>query len=98
MTTPNLNPKEVKVLAVLASRDGDFCVMDFRGIARWSGFNRQEVRRACRSLTRKGFAEFYRGCWTEDGEPAGSGYGATKDGRARADAKLVEKISMRRWE
>ena len=45
------------------------------------GLDRKRVRRACRSLARKGLLQFGRGLWTEDGEPAGSGYGATTDGK-----------------
>ena len=98
MNVPNPNPKEVKVLAALASVGGDFCVIPFRSIARRVRLKRAEIRLACRSLTRKGLAEFHRGCWTEDGEPAGSGYAATKVGCERADAKLVEKIVTRMWD
>jgi DNA-binding MurR/RpiR family transcriptional regulator len=94
MTTPN----EAKVLALLASGSEDFGVMSFAEIAHWIRLTRKEIRRACRSLKRKGFAEFYRGCWTEDGVPAGSGYGATAVGREKADAKLVEKFVNKRWD
>lgn len=93
MTTPN----EIKVLALLASGGEDFGVMSFAGIARYVRLARKDIRRACRSLKRKGLAEFYRGCWTEDGEPFGSGYGATKAGREAADAALVEKFANKRW-
>lgn len=93
MTTPN----ETKVLALLASGGEDFGVMSFAGIAGFIKLNRKEIRRACRALKRKGLAEFYRGCWTEDGEPAGSGYGATVAGREKADTKLVEKFANKRW-
>ena len=93
MATPN----ETKVLALLASGGEDFGVMSFAGIAHYIKLNRKEIRRACRSLKRKGLAEFHRGCWTEDGEPAGSGYGASPAGREAADSKLVEKFSTRRW-
>ena len=42
------------------------------------------VRRACRSLRRKGLAEYQRGLFNDDGEVAGSGYCAT-----RAGAELI---------
>ena len=40
----------------------------------------KEVRRSCRSLKKKGLAEFYRGLFDEDGKAAGSGYCATRKG------------------
>lgn len=43
--------------------------------------NAMEVRLGCRSLARKGLAEFGKGLWDDEG-PAGSGYCATKQGRA----------------
>jgi len=88
---------ETKVLALLASGSEDFGIMCFSEIAYFIKLNRSEIRRACRSLKRKGLAEFHRGCWTEDGVPAGSGYGATKLGRDYADQKLVEKFASKRW-
>ncbi|WP_417257385.1 hypothetical protein [Celeribacter sp.] len=39
------------------------------------------ARAICRSLTDRGFAEYCRGLWTEDGEPAGAGYRITDAGR-----------------
>jgi hypothetical protein len=94
---PNLNSNEVKVLAALASVGGDFGVLSFRAIGRRVRLARTAIRRACRSLRRKGLSEFHRGCWTEDGEPYGSGYAATKAGNERASAKLVDKIVARMW-
>lgn len=94
MATPN----ETKVLALLVSGDEDFGAMSFSGIAELIKLNRKEIRRACRALKRKGLAEFYRGLWTEDGVPAGSGYAATAAGREAADGKLVEKFTNKRWQ
>lgn len=88
---------ERKVLALLASAGSDFNVMPFSNITRWTRLNRRTVRRCCRALARKGLAEFHRGCWTEDGAPAGSGYAATEAGHAAADEKLVERYVLRRW-
>ncbi|MDE2020539.1 MAG: hypothetical protein KGJ13_09410 [Patescibacteria group bacterium] len=92
-----MTANETKVLALLASGSEDFGVMSFASIAYFIKLNRKKIRRACRSLKRKGLAEFYRGLWTEDGVPAGSGYGATALGREQADAKLVEKFVNKRW-
>jgi hypothetical protein len=80
--TVNVNPIELKVLRVLAASnwyDG-FGFLNFRGIAARTKLKRKEIRRAARSLARKGLAEFQKGLWTEDGEVAGSGYGCTKAG------------------
>lgn len=85
----NINPNEASVLTALVdsySEFEDFCFMRFSRITEETRLERAVVRRACRSLTRKGLAQFGRGLWTEDGEPAGSGYAATSAGR-----DLVEK-------
>jgi hypothetical protein len=72
---------ERKVLAFLAADlADDFGYYRFSSISAETRLNRKQVRRACRALKRKGFAEYGRGLWTEDGEPAGSGYRATKSG------------------
>lgn len=77
-----LNENERKVLTVLVGVYNDslsYC-LPFTPIEMDAGLSRREVRRACRSLKRKGLAKFCKGLWTEDGEPAGSGYCATKTG------------------
>lgn len=79
---PRLNEFELKVLESIASvGDWDFRVRCFEPIQRETGLDRKVVRRACRSLARKGLAKYHRGCWTDEGRPAGSGYGATEKGR-----------------
>lgn len=40
------------------------------------------VRRITRHLARKGFAQYHRALWTEDGDMAGAGYCITPEGRA----------------
>jgi hypothetical protein len=76
-----MNDTERKVLAFLAENGSEyFCYMGFAAIVADTKLDRKQVRRACRSLARKGLAKFSSGLWTEDGEPAGSGYGVTKDG------------------
>lgn len=72
---PNVNELEKEVLALLAGTtrtDGEMCV-GFKYLSD-EGTDIKTVRRACRSLRRKGLAEYYRGLMTEDGEVAGSGY------------------------
>ncbi len=77
---PKLNEYEAKVLTVLRDHAGDFGYLSFATISANTGLERKVVRRACRSLTRKGLAEFARGLCTEDGGMAGSGYAAARVG------------------
>jgi len=79
-----LTDNERRVLrALYAAYDYDgFGYLNFKGIARRARLPRKEIRRACRSLARKGFAEYGRGLWSEDGEVAGSGYCCNPAGRA----------------
>src|SRR5690606_11172662 len=87
---PRLNENESAVLAVLVEHggeDSDFGFLGFAGIACDLPIDRKVIRRACRSLARKGLARYARGLWTEDGTPAGSGYTAT-----RAGVKVREQI------
>lgn len=82
-----LNADEARVLKVLAEgRSIEFGFFGFKFLQRRTRMNRARVRRACRALARKGFAEYGRGLWNDDGEPAGSGYSATKAGAERAAA------------
>lgn len=78
-----LNANERRVLIILAdARDDDdvFCYLDFAHIAANTQLDRRIIRRACRSLARKGYAEYCKGLWSDDGMPAGAGYSATKKG------------------
>lgn len=86
MTT--LNENEKRVLTVLVAAGDSYLGFGYLGFAGIGArleddhsikLDRKAIRRACRSLKRKGLAEFCRGLWTEDGEPAGSGYAATKE-------------------
>ncbi len=75
---------ERKVLRALHSAWNeyeDFCFLSFKPLCRRTRLSRAEVRRGCRSLKRKGFAQYGRGLWNYDGEVAGSGYACTKAGR-----------------
>jgi hypothetical protein len=60
----------------------DFCFVCFDTLSKETGLDRATVRRSCRFLTRRGLAQFSRGLWSEDGEPRGSGYAATRAGAA----------------
>jgi hypothetical protein len=86
-----LNIYEQKVLGYL-TEDGfswDQGYSGFAGIVANTRLDRKTVRRACRSLARKGLTEFGKGLWNDDGEPAGSGYCATKAGIQYAADKLA---------
>jgi hypothetical protein len=89
MSEARLNELERKVLRALVSADDycGFCYLSFKGIRAKTRLGIKEIRRACRSLTRKGLAEYGRGLWTEDGEPAGSGYAASRAARSYASHK-----------
>src|SRR5437870_300515 len=55
----------------------------FKGLVSQTKLEVPQVRRACRSLAKKGFAKFERTLWNEeDGQPAGAGYRATEEGAA----------------
>lgn len=52
----------------------------FAPIGRYTKLSRREVRRYCRSLTRKGLASYAKGLCGDDGEFLGAGYGITAAG------------------
>lgn len=79
----NLTDTERRVLAILIAGNDSYtgyCYLNFTAVAERGKIDRKAVRRACRSLKRKGLAEFGRGLWSEDGRPAGAGYCATRAG------------------
>lgn len=78
-----MTPTERTVLEVLASGEdyGGFCYFNFAGICGKTGLDRKTIRRACRSLARKGLAEYGSALWNADGEVGGAGYCATPEGR-----------------
>lgn len=81
-STVKINHIEQKVLSVLAQGvEYDFGFLGFAGIMSRTHLDRKAVRRACRSLARKGLAVYERGLWNDDGDPAGSGYCSTEAGR-----------------
>jgi hypothetical protein len=81
-----LNTNETKVLRTLVEvwrEDAGFCAFAYLGEE--TKLERKDVRRACRSLRRKGLTEFGAGLWSEDGEMRGAGYAATRAGREWVD-------------
>lgn len=81
----NVTKNELPVLldldSVTRNEHGDVWCANFAALG-GIGTARAGVRRACRSLARKGLAEYHKGLWTEDGEPAGAGYCISKVGIA----------------
>lgn len=57
-------------------------------LAEQTGLHKDVVRGLCRSLTDQGLCFYMKGLWSEDGIPAGAGYGITKAGMQRLDAIL----------
>lgn len=79
---PRINESEGYVLNVLESvYDYEGNCMPFAWIADQTKQTVKEVRRAARSLARKGLAKYERGLFDDDGRVAGSGYRCTKLGR-----------------
>ena len=77
--------EETVLLELVTSGEGYQC---FASLMVGTKLDRRTVRRCCRSLARKGLAEFGKGLWSEDGEPRGSGYRAC--GEAFAIAIEIE--------
>lgn len=83
--TEHVAPHQAACLRVLydaAWRDDVFNVRSFLSLQRETGLTRVQVKRAVRRLAGAGLAEYHRGCWTEDGQVAGSGYSITKKGKS----------------
>lgn len=79
-----LGKSEGKCLAVLAEYYHDEAnYFPFASIAADTRLNLTQVKRAVRSLARKGLAQYARGLWNDEG-PAGSGYGCTEQGQKTA--------------
>lgn len=67
-----------KVLMALAEcYQEDFGYVCFRQIASLTKIDVKQIRRSCRRLARKGLAQYARGLWDDEGQPAGSGYSCT---------------------
>jgi len=76
-----LNEDEERVLGALADYFGeDQNCLSFGFIADHIYMAPKPVRRAARSLARKGLARYVRGLMDDEGMVAGSGYCATKAG------------------
>lgn len=60
--------------------DGEMCV-PFIIIQEATYYDRAKVKRHVRRLARKGYAEYFRALWSDEGLPAGAGYCVTRAGR-----------------
>lgn len=78
--TIKLNEDEAKCLEILDKSYGNDLVYSFSYYEADTGLDRKRVRRAIRSLARRGFAEYHKGLMDDDGMVAGSGYIGTKKG------------------
>lgn len=80
---PKINDNEKKVLKVLAEayHPDEWGAYSFAPLSRLTKLEIKDVRRACRSLAKKGLAVFERTLWNDDG-PAGAGYRASEAGAA----------------
>lgn len=79
LKTVSEREREVLKVLVASMYDGEPAVMYFHLIANELKLEIPQVRRACRGLKRKGYADYVRGLMNEDGV-AGSGYCATISG------------------
>ena len=76
-----VSERERKCLEVLAPHwDDEANCFYMQYIATETKLTIPQVRRSVRSLARKGLAEYTRGLFNENGEVAGSGYCATREG------------------
>lgn len=75
--------KHRAVLEALSGCDRDSPYLNFDNIAKRLSvpMKRAEIRRICRHLARKGWTEYGRGLWNDNGEVAGSGYRITATGK-----------------
>lgn len=83
MSNIRLSEREQQALTAWVGIDEDFGCLPFKSVADLSGLDIRHVRRTVRALARKGLTKYAQGLWTEDGEPAGSGYFITDAGRAQ---------------
>ena len=91
----NLNDHELACLKVLAEyyQDDEEHCLYFRTIEKAAKLDRSTVRRAVRSLARKGLAELHTGLFSSEGRVAGSGYCATEQGAALiTDREFEERL------
>lgn len=77
-----LSALEAKCMSAWDGCDSEYGYLSFKHIANRSGVPAHLTRRVTRAIARKGFVQFARGLWTDEGDFYGSGYGLTKQGEA----------------
>lgn len=87
-----MNANEKQVLMAMLDGGGDYYYA-FAALTAETQLDRKAVRRACRSLARKGLTKFRSGLWNEDGEPCGSGYALTPNGIIDACALVTARVT-----
>lgn len=93
MTRVRLSRNEWRVLSALQDMSSEYekgSGFYFRGIAKHARMRRKDVRLACRSLARKGLAQYERGLFNDDGGLAGSGYSLTTAGSELTEEKQTD--------
>jgi hypothetical protein len=81
MSTVALSKTETAVFRAWEGVDADFGYLSFKAVSEDSGVEIHRIRRAVRSIARKGLLQFSKGLWTDEGQLYGSGYGLTEAGR-----------------
>ena len=81
-----LSKREEAVLLAMADHLPDEYAAPFKYIGQYvenmgGGCEPHNIRRVVRALARKGYTEFVRGLFRDDGYLHGSGYGVTRKGR-----------------
>lgn len=80
-----MTPLQLQCLKALyeeTAPNGDRCV-SFSVIQDHTRLDRRTVRRNVRALARSGYAEYFKGLFTEDGGMAGAGYCITRSGTSK---------------
>lgn len=75
----NLTENERQVFKAWIGTNEEGNVLSFAAVARRVGVHQATVRRFVRAIARKGFLEFCRMSWNDDG-PCGAGYMPTAAG------------------
>ena len=86
LTEPHI--EILDLLSALTIPHGGLCV-GFTPIIQYVKMDRAKVRRIVRFLSRHGYAEYHKGLWTDDGQPAGAGYCITPEGIKKLEEKGI---------
>lgn len=84
-----LTEKHKKAILAFVGIDSDFEYLSFHSIEVRGKLELKDVRRTVRHLARKGLMGYGQGLWTIDGDPAGSGYCLTTEGKKALNEILL---------